>query len=600
VLAIISSVAFACNAAALLAQVAAATGGSSWKTVGEIAASGRLTSSGLRGTAELRDDLRGGRYAISSTLPIQGTSVEVYDGQTVWARDISGGLHPYDSWYPRARAITDAYLTRRAYFNPRAGSGIGCVGFTRNAAGRTELVRVEPLGGIPAVLAIDSRTHLIDSVSIRTPISADVTTYGDYRQAGRLVLPFSISSASAFEPENGDRIEVTRYVVTWHVNAQDFQKPRAFLRAQMLGGANSTTVPIAFERYQLLVWASINGRAPMPFILDTGGHAIVDTVAARILGLHAAGSGVSGGAGAGTIRLQFTRVASVRIGNAELIDQPFLVIPYPYSFYERGRRVPLAGILGLEWFERYAARIDYAGRTLTLTPLATFSHRGRSSGLPIRFQEDMPLARASADGNPGSFGVDTGNGGMLVLYGDFLRRTGLLAKYSPGTVVHGEGTGGSNTGRIETLSKFTIGGHVLSHLFADFTQMKTGSFSSWTEAGDLGLTALSRFTPTFDYANQMLYLDTVSHPFVVAHNRSGIGFSKNEPDTIDVVQIKRDSAASAAGIVGGDKIIAANGRAARDLSSADFLDLVTARAGTVLQLTIHHGTTTRTVQFILR
>jgi hypothetical protein len=599
VIALLAAVASACSAAALLMQVAAATGGASWKTAGEIGASGRLMSSGLRGAVELRDDVRTGRYAIRKMLPVLGASATIYDGKTVWAQDISGGVHPYDAWYPRARAITDAYITRRAYLDPHAGASVTCIP-TRNAAERTELVRVEPRGGIPALLAIDSRTHLIDSVAIRTPISTDVTSYADYREAGGLVLPFYISSASLFEPENGDRIEVTRYVVTRRADETDFQKPRVTQTAQMLGGEKSTTVPIALEANQLLVWASINGHSPMPFILDTGGHAILDAVAARALGLRATGSGVSGGAGSGTIALQFTRVASVRIGRAELLDQPFLVIPYPYAFYERGRRTPLAGILGLEWFERYAARIDYAGHTLTLAPLETFNYRGRATAVPIRFQEDMPLAPAAADGNRGWFGVDTGNGGILILYGDFLRQTGLLAKYSPGLVVRGEGTGGSNSGQIETLSSFAIGGNVTRNLTADFTQMKTGSFASWTEAGDLGITVLSRYAPTFDYANQKLYLDSSVHPLPPVHNRSGLGYTKNQPDAIDVVQVRPNSAATAEGIVAGDRIVDVNGKPAADLSAADFFDLVTARAGTLLRLTVAHGTTTRTVDLVLR
>ncbi len=599
-LALIASAAIACNATTLLAQVATATGGASWKTAGEITAEGHLTSSGLHGTAHLAQDVRTGRYATRSSLPVMGTTVQTFDGTTVWTRDISGGVHPYDSWYPRARAVTEAYLTRRAYLDPHARGSVTCVGSATSEPSGKALVRVEPHGGIPAVLSIDLKTHRVDSIAVRTPMATDVTTYADYRQAGPFVLPFSISSASTFEPANADRIEVTRYTLSRRVNAADFAKPHAELNARMLGGATSTTVPIALEGRQLLVWASINGRSPMPFILDTGGHAILDTVAARMLGVHATGSGVSGGAGAGTIALQYARVRSIRIGNAELLDQPVLVIPYSYDFYERGRRVPLAGILGLEWFERYAARIDYIGKRLTLTPLPNFHMSAAATRVPIRFQEDMPLARAAADGHAGSFGVDTGNAGTLILYGDFLRRTGLLSKYVGGDTVRGQGTGGANTGRIETLAGFSIGGHELRDLTADFTQMKTGSFSSWTEAGDLGLTVLSRFTPTFDYADETLYLEPVAHPLVIPKNRSGLGFTKNQAAAIDVDAVRPNSAASAAGIVAGDKIVAVNGKAARELSGADFLDLVTARPGTVLQLTLQHHKTTRTVRLVLR
>jgi hypothetical protein len=599
-IALIASAAFACNVGALLSQVALATGGSAWKPVGEVAASGSLRSAGLHGTAQLREDVRSGRYTIRRTLPVAGTTIETYDGKTVWARDISGGVHPYDAWYPRARSITDSYINRRGYLERRGDASIACAGFGQDDAGRTELVRVLPRNGIPALIAIDARTHLVHSIAIRTPISTDVTTLDDYRQVGSIVLPFLISSASLFEPANGDRIAITRYTITSRVGANDFAKPSVAENARMLGAARATTVPIALERYQLFVWASVDGHAPMPFILDTGGHAILDTVAAHALGLRATGAGVSGGSGAGTIGLQFTRVASVRIGSAELVDQPFLVIPYPYSFYERGRRAPLAGILGLEWFERYAARIDYGGRTLTLTPLKSFSRRTQRAALPIRFQEDMPLASAAADGHDGPFGVDTGNGGILILYGDFLRRSGLLRKYAPGYVVHGEGTGGSNAGRIQTLSRFTIGGRTLPNLVADFTQMQTGEFSSWTEAGDVGLTVLSRFTPTFDYGGRRLYLEPAAHPWAIPKNRSGLGFTKNQPDAIEVVAVRPHSAASAAGILAGDRILAVNAKSARELSSADFADLVAAPAGTPLELTIRRGTATRVLRLVLQ
>jgi hypothetical protein len=595
---LIASVTIACNAAALFSQVAAATGGVAWNRAGEVAAAGQLTSSGLHGVTELRDDLRNGRYARRSSLAVKGSEAEVYDGQTVWARDISGGVHPYDSWYPRARAVTEAFLTRRGYLNPHSGDAIECAG-GGGSGGPDELVRVAPRGGIPAVVAVNARTHLIDSIAIRTPISTDVTTFADYRQTGALVLPYSISTASLFEPQNADRVAVTRYTVSDRVDAADFQKPQPADNAKMLGGARATTVPIELEGRQLFVWASIDGHAPMPFILDSGGHAILDGVAAKALGLRGTGGGVSGGAGAGTIALQYTRVAGVRIGNAELLDQPFLIIPYPYAFYERGRKVPLAGILGLEWFERYATRIDYTGKRLTLTPLSSFRFRGHGAPVPIYFQEDMPLARATADGSAGDFGVDTGDAGLLILYGDFLQRSGLLAKYGHGSTVHGAGTGGSNSGELQTLARFEIGGHDLPKLPADFTQMKTGAFSSWTEAGDLGLSVLSRFIPTFDYANQTLYLEPLAHPLVIARNRSGIGFTKNGPDVIDVVAVRPNSAASALGIAAGDQILDVNGIGARDLSAADFVAIVTGRPGTMLELTVRHGTNTRQVKLVL-
>ncbi len=587
-----------CNASALLAHLAAATGGNAWNGVAELSAWGKASSSGLRGTAQLQYDVRRGRYAQRFALQVQGASAVVYDGRTTWARDISGGVHPYDSWYPRARAVTEAYIVRRGYANPHEDAALTCLGAAKSA--HAVLIRVFPRGGIPATFSIDTRSGLLNSVAIRTPISADVTTYRDYRQVGALVLPFTIESGSVFEPADGYTINVTRYAVAKRATVADFQKPTATLNARMLDGAHSTTVPTAIEARQLLVWASIDGHAPMPFILDSGGHAILDTVATKALGLHGAGAGVSGGAGAGTVALQFTRVARVRIGNAELTDQPFLIIPYPYAFYERGTKVPLAGILGLEWFERFATRIDYASHRLTLTPLSSFHYQGVAATLPIRFQEDMPLAPAAADGKNGWFGVDTGNGGPLILYATFLHRSGLLAKYARGYTIRGAGTGGANTGSAQTLGEFTIGGHHLRSLAADFTQMKTGSFSSWTEAGDLGLTVLSRFTPTFDYARETIYLQPVSHPLVIPPNRAGIGGVKLTPSAFTVVIVKPNSAATAAGIVVGDRILAVNGINVERLSTGDLLDIVSAAPGTRVRLLIDKAGKQTSVELTLK
>jgi hypothetical protein len=587
-----------CDAAALFAAMRAAAGGAHWNAVRELTAVGAVTSAGLLGTAQLRYDLGRGRYAERFTLPVAGSNAEVFDGTTVWSQDISGGVHANDSWYPRARAVTRAYLVRRAYLAPAGRGAVQCMPSPKGSDAR--VVRVTPPGGIPAVLTIDPRTHFLQSVAMRTPISTDLTTYGDYREDGGLVLPFSIESGTAFEPADGWTLNVTQYAASVHATASDFAKPVAVNDAIVLHGARSATVPAVLEGRQLLVWASIDGHSPMPFILDSGGHAIVDTVAAKLLGLRGSGAGVSGGAGSGTIGLQYTRVRSVRIGNAELRDQPFLVIPYPYGFYERGTKMPLAGILGLEWFERYAIAIDYAKPSVTLTPLGRFAPPAGATAVALRFQEDMPLAHAAADGHAGRFGVDTGNAGTLILYGDFLRRTGLQAKYARGTTVHGEGTGGANTGSLQTLRSFAIGGHELRRIDADFTRMATGSFSSWTEAGDLGLTVLSRFTPVFDYADETLYLKPAVRPLVLPPNRSGLQFSKDAPGAITVVAVKRGSAAADAGIAARDAILAVNGVPAARISRADFYAMVTGAPGTRLRLILRHGTFTRSVTLVLR
>jgi hypothetical protein len=584
-----------CNVSREFQQMRLAAGGAAWSRIAEIDASALASVSGLHGTAQFDDDLARGRYAQRFDIAVMGRSEEIYDGAQVWAKDISGGVHPYDAPFPRERAITSAYLTRRAYLDPRVKVEAACVG-TRVIAGRTFVViRVRPSGGIPAILAIDAKDHLLSTVTERLPIETDVTTYGDYREVGGLVLPFAISSGTTAEPADGYALKVRRYRLHEQANDANFKRPAPTGDAVMLGGAASTIAPLVLDYHELVVWASIDGHPAMPFTLDTGGHAILTVQAAKALGLSARGAGESGGAGAGTIAVQYARSRSVRIGQAELRDQPFLVIPYDYSFYERGKRQPLAGILGLEIFERFAVRIDYAARTVALTPLSSFRYRGSGSALPITFQNDFPIAAAAADGHPGLFGIDTGNSGSLVLFGDFLRKTGLLQRYAGGSLVIGHGTGGSNTGHLGTLADITLGGHHVYDVRTDFTQMTQGAFSSWTEAGNIGFHVLSRFVPTFDYANGTIYLDSEPHPVAIVSNRTGLAFVKNAPSAFDVIAVTPGSVGAAAGIRAGDKIVAINSKTASSYSWSDLCEIVTQPPGTKISLRIAHGGAERTV-----
>lgn len=575
--------------------------GTAWSHTAEATALGTARISGLNGSAVFASDLQTGRYAQRFDIDVMGSSAEVFDGRTIWAEDISGGVHPLDAPFARRRGTTDAYLTRRGYLTHDGSTTFRCLGSAQENGRIVERVSVEPAGGIPALLSIDARTHLLESISERWPTTTSVTRFSDYRDVDGLVLPFSIESGTEAEPENGYAITVRRYVVRPKSYPPDFNRPRESGGVAMLGGAASTTVPIRIEGRQLLVWASIDGHAPMPFILDTGGHAILTAQAARSLGLRGRGAGVSGGSGAGTISLQYVPVATVRIGEAELSRQTFLVIPYPYSFYERGEEQPLAGILGLEIFERFATRIDYGRKRLTLTPLTRYAHSaGGGRALPICFQEDMPLGEATADGRNGLFGIDTGNAGSLILFGAFLQSSGILHAYPNGNRAEGRGTGGGNSGWIVRLHRFTVSGKTFDSIPTFMTQMKSGAFSSWTEAGNFGYEILSRFVPTFDYARGTLYLD--DSPFATGppKNRAGFAADKDDPDGFSVLRVNPGSPAASAGIALGDRIVAIDGKPAKRFSYGDLYDLVTAGSVKTLRLTVVRGNQRRDVVLVLR
>ncbi|HTA53981.1 MAG TPA: PDZ domain-containing protein, partial [Candidatus Acidoferrales bacterium] len=133
----------------------------------------------------------------------------------------------------------------------------------------------------------------------------------------------------------------------------------------------------------------------------------------------------------------------------------------------------------------------------------------------------------------------------------------------------------------------------------NFTKMKTGAFSAWTQAGNVGFSILSRFVPTFDYARQILYLAPARRATPIPPNRSGLAFAKNEPGAFDVILVKPGSAAATAGILAGDRIVGIDGKAAADLSRADLVGIVTQASGTVVSLRLLHSGATRDVTLTL-
>jgi len=580
-----------CDVARIFADTRIAQGSRALNHLSQVTATGSARMSGLTGVGRLDYDFRGGRYAQHFNIVVMGTSAEVYDGNAVWEKDISGGVHSLDAWFPRQRARTDAFIQSGAYLDSRVDTAVRCLGTRREQGRQLWLLGVQPHGGIPAVLAIDVKSHLLAELSERFPTDTVVTRYDDYRTVDGTALPFLISRGSEFEPDNGFVLRVRSYALHTRTRGADFERPRPAANALMLHGVGRGTLPLRLEARQLLVWASINGRAPMPFILDTGGHAILTTLAARALGLHASGNAESGGSGSGTVGVRYARVRTIRLGAAELLNQPMLVIDYPYAFYERGQRTPLAGILGLEIFEHFAAHIDYFRGTITLSPASSFAYKGLGKPLPLRFQDDMPLTSAEADGRVGLFGVDTGNAGTLILFSAFLRRTGLDAMYAGGSSIVGRGTGGTNTGRLQTLHSFVIGDHIVRNVPVTFTRMRSGSFSSWTEAGNVGFEVLGRFVPTFDYAHHMLYLDRCKPDCVLPVNRYGLHFTKDTPMYFVVTSVLPGSAAANAGLFAGDRIVAINETPASHFSAADLFVLISNRGGVPVRLTVLRGST---------
>jgi hypothetical protein len=194
---------------------------------------------------------------------------------------------------------------------------------------------------------------------------------------------------------------------------------------RIISGSESV-VPVSVEAGEVIVDVSIKGRGPYPVMFDNGAEDTVTPETAAVLGLKTEGTGTFRDSG-GSLPIAFTRVAAVRLGDAEMTDQSFGVLALPRYVTDRGNRPPIAGFIGYELLARFAARLDYDNRTLTLKPGNDFRYDGKGVRVPLIFARNIPAVLAAADGTEGKLVVDTGSTGALTLRRAFVEDHGLEA-----------------------------------------------------------------------------------------------------------------------------------------------------------------------------
>ena len=496
--------AFGAAAGDVLRGAAASCGEGRWEGIGGIAISGRVERFGLHGRYGGVVDLRNGRFAWrSDTGAFFGA--EGLDGSERWRMDWSRRVHTLNSGEAKTLAVTEAYLARRGYLHAGEPAALVALGLRRDASsGWCDVVGATPPHGRTALLWIGRGDRLVRRIDIRRSERVETIRYGDYREVGGVKLPFSIVIDDGDEPDTAS-ISVSSYRFLRQVASRAVEPPiQSTGDARILTGS-SASVPLSVDAMSgfPVVYASVNGRAAMPFIMDTGGHDIVTSDAARRLGLKSRGRGISSGVGSGSTATAFTRVRSVKVGGAVMAGQPFVVLHLDLGSVmdARGRSAPIAGILGLELFERFTVGLDFPGRRCTLR-IAGDDGGGAHGAvvLPIRFTSDEPLVGARIDGHPGSFGVDTGNNVGLIVFRRWLGESGVSLLFSERDGASGSSVGGQVSFRDARAKSVWLGGLALGDVPVSVSDMQFGSLSSRSEAGSIGTPFLSRFCVTFDYA----------------------------------------------------------------------------------------------------
>jgi len=549
-------------------------------TPAALRAEGRIEVSGLQGTWSRHEDLRTGRWAVATDVGVFRVA-EVFDGKLRWRQDPSGGVHPLNGAFTKRATVTEAWLNRRGWLHRDRDPAHWGPTTTRREDGRAfDVVEATPRGGQPVELWFDAATRLLDRTVRTMPISIATVRYGDYRPVARNRLPFRIESRDSGSSDV-EVVRVDRWIALPAVNDAVFAPPVAPDDTTLDG---ETTVPLEVDGL-VTVEAKLNGRT-FAFILDSGGHNIITPAAAEALGVHPVGAGASGGSGTGEIAQQYVRIDRLDVGAATMRDQHFYVIPFSYGTVERGARPALAGLLGLELFERFAMRVDYPGKALTLRKLGGAPAPRTGRPMPITFDDDMPLLEGRLDGIPGLFALDIGNSGTTVVQHVWARQHGMAERLKRGVETVSYGAGGASPNWASRIDTLEVGGTVLERPIVRYAEDKAGAFSSQTEAANIGTDVLANFVLDFDYRRGVIGFDYRPGFAPPPFNRSGMRAIKEGPDSFRVALVVPGSPAAIAGIVRDESIIAVDGVVAAQMSGRDLFRKLVQPVGTDVAFTV--------------
>lgn len=191
----------------------------------------------------------------------------------------------------------------------------------------------------------------------------------------------------------------------------------------------------------------------------------------------------------------------------------------------------------------------------------------------------------------GTFTVDTGDSGSLLLIAPFARRYSFAERYHA-TIPYGGQAIAATHGVMARVGELTVNGpdgRPVAHVSRPVTrisQQQGGFDADRYVSGNLGLGVLKQFNLTFDYARQRLILEP-NHLYGATdvYDRSGMRLKPVELGwSVDAVYPA--GPAERAGVRQGDIILSVDGKARADLDAISLRETMTRPVGQRVQLRV--------------
>ncbi|HVO82231.1 MAG TPA: aspartyl protease family protein [Terriglobales bacterium] len=493
----------------------------------------------------------------------------IFDGQDGWSRNAQGKLRPL-AGADLEEQVTNAFLASFSqFFTGRRSGRVEYAG----EEGNTWVLRLLPEGGRAVTEYIDKITGLPIKEVQRVEDREQVLYIEDYRDVDGLKFASRARQVTGGDEKYAVRLTLDEVRLDPPLAAALFTKPPAPAPdVHFPAGAQSVTLPFEYYGNNIWVQVQVNGSASQWFIFDTGAEmSVLNAPRAARLGLKPKGTMEGRGVGEKSIDIGAIENVHLTLGATQLDPRP--IMSADLSMVESFTGRPLLGILGYDTLSSYVFEIDYAARHLILHDPRTFRAAGKGAAVPFIFEGQVPIINASvtmpgATPIEGRFMVDTGDSSAVDFNAPFVKKHNLIDLLGNNVgPAAGFGVGGETHQVSGRLTKLTIGPFDLSNPVARFSQDVKGGGANPDQAGLIGGQVLSRFTVTFDYGNQFMYLKpNADLPKPFDRDMSGLVLTAEGPEfhTYRVYKVLDHSPAAEIGIQSGDVLVRLEGKPAAD------------------------------------
>jgi hypothetical protein len=255
------------------------------------------------------------------------------------------------------------------------------------------------------------------------------------------------------------------------------------------------------------------------FILDSGaGAMVIDPGVADELDMEVIGEVLATGIG-GSEQARFRTGKSFELGPMIWDDQVYVELEL--TFLTKAFGIPIAGIVGYDFFSRAVVEVDSDKQRVTILNPAIYTEGYGGSVTSASHSSSQPWTPLIFDGHTASvmasfqcgdevrtepFRLDTGADGTLAFHTPAVARLGLMEASNLKRISMG-GVGGSGVGYETTIPWFELGGHRFEEPTVTLAQVEIGVFTDEYSTGNIGQGFLSHFILVFDYQrNRMMFV----------------------------------------------------------------------------------------------